>query len=101
MKSFTESKNFCDYCQKTFDKFGDHSCSTTCKMCKHQGCIDEQNNNLKCSFCHKRGYNFCCLKFNEEKICYKRDICSKCNCIKKKNRHVCEDHIFVSIVNLV
>jgi hypothetical protein len=91
MKTFTNSKNFCDFCQEDYENYGDHTCSTTCKMCKHQGCIDEHNNNFKCSFCQRKCSNFNCQKYHEEKICYKRNICSKCNCIQKKNTHVCED----------
>jgi len=91
MTAFTESKNFCNFCQKSFEKFGDHMCPTTCKMCKHQGCIDEKNKQIKCCFCQKICSNFTCLKYHEENTCRMRLICSKCQCINKKNRHVCDD----------
>lgn len=90
MTAYLNKKFFCDKCKISFYHIGNHVCSATCKTCNRFNCKPEFS--IKCKTCNKFFQNLICKELHEEKFCFYKKKCDKCNNFISLNKtHVCDN----------
>ncbi len=104
MTGFTCQAYYCNFCQKSYSKRDEHSCSYSCNVCGRNNCKQSSQSQVKCAACNRMCRSENCLRFHTMKpvgkgnkknqdlpsLCEQHHQCSDCGLLMEKRQK--EDH---------